>query len=644
LTLVSFGQKAIAIGENASFFPISQSIHFYNDPSGNVSAEEAKALVAKGRFQQLSSDAEQENTAVQWLYFHVQNTSEVPQNPKINLAFMDEIDVYVTTDSIWRHFKTGDLLPLDEREVKIGQMCFVAFSIPPHQTATFLVRIKSSTDISMQFRSVALRSVQLYSEQAFHQRFEASRIYQAMFYGAILIMLFYNLFIYSTTLSFSYVTYVGFLFALILFMASNNGYVAELILPNYPRLDLYIRFLSAPLLVISFLFFALHYLELSTQAPKLHKITLALIGLFILIGLIMACGAWRQGRSWTIQASILAFLYVFYVAFSMSRKGYTPANYFLIANFTLILGASFYALERSQLVVNNPFTQYSVQLSVVFQSIFFSIGLSDRIKLITKQIVIVEREKFVLEQQKEADRKRLIEEKNEALEKSNKELDTFIYRTAHDIRGPLARLLGLSNLGLMDIEDEKALKYMSMIRTDADFLNYLLNRLSTAHEIKNQEVFISSFQLNKVVQEVLSNLSFQEDYKKVAFQIEIEKDAIVCSDLGLVRFIGLNLLDNAIKFRKENDAPSSPILIQAEIADEGVTLCVTDFGLGVKEEEVPYLFDMFSKAAGKFHTAGLGLYMTHLCVQKLGGTIRLKSNSQPTVFEVWLPNVLPKGS
>ncbi len=567
----------------------------------------------------------------------VQNVDNFPHTVRVSVAFVDLIEAHILFDSTSLFYKTGDLLPIDQREIQTGQMCFVGFTVPANATANVFLRLHSYTDISRQFRPVALRSLQLYAENAFQERFETSRIYQALFYGAILTMLFYNLFIYSTTRSSGYLSYVKFLFWLILFMSSNNGYVAELLLPNHPRLDLYLRFLSAPLLVFSFLLFSKRYLETSKYAPILNKWILGLLVMYPLICVVMCAGYWRIGRTLTIETSIVSFLFILYVSIVVMRKGFTPAKYFFIANFMLIVGAVLYATERYDLVTHHLLSQYSVQLAVVFQSVFFSIGLADRIKLVTAQMAKMELEKDKLEKQQEVERNHLIAEKNIALEKSNRELDAFIYKTAHDIRGPIARLMGLSNLGLMDIQDEKALKYFAMLKANSDFLNYLLNRLSTAHEIKNQAVFKLEFNLNKLVQEVLSNLSFHDEYASVSFSIHIEKDATVSSDFGLIRFILLNLLDNAIKFRNPADQHAPPISIEGKVNADCLQIRISDYGIGVEEGEVPYLFDMFTKAAGKHHTPGLGLYMSNLCAEKLNGTITLAHPGHPTVFELQVP-------
>ena len=72
-------------------------------------------------------------------------------------------------------------MPPSQRNVDVGQMCFVGFELPAQKTTDCLLRIQSNTDISLQFRDIALRSIQIYTEQPFKDHFITSRIYQAAF-------------------------------------------------------------------------------------------------------------------------------------------------------------------------------------------------------------------------------------------------------------------------------------------------------------------------------------------------------------------------------------------------------------------------------------------------------------------------------
>ena len=631
------GQKCAVISSKNEIISLKPIISVWQEKEGVADFKTAYESYQNGAFVAYDKNKSQTSTKPQWIHFQLKNEDVNSHKLKISLAFVDKADYYFLVDSKLEHIESGDLMPPSQRNVDIGQMCFVGFELPAKKTTDCLLRIQSNTDISLQFRDIALRSIQVYTEQPFKDHFITSRIYQAAFYGAIIVMLLYNFFIYAATRSSSYLYYVGFLLVLIIFMAANSGFLAELVLDKYPRIDLYLRFISAPLLLVSFLIFSSHYLETKKYAPSLDNVLKGFGIVFLVILLIMIFGSWEMGRTILIVTTPITFVAILFISIVVMRKGYTPARYFLIANILLVIGASFFAFERYNIVVQNPFTQYSIQLAVIFQSVFFSIGLADRIKLVQNQISFVQLENERLDKLRETERKKLTEDKNLALEESNKILDAFIYKTAHDIRGPIARLMGLSNLGLVDVQDIKALGYFSMLKNNSYYLNYLINRLSTAYDIRTRTVLKRDFNLKKLVDEILHELSFHEEYTNVRFHISILNGLILNSDVVLVRFILINIMDNAMKFKIQQDNSKFDINLSIQVYEKQLVITVEENGIGVRLEEIPFLFEMFSKAAGQYKSPGLGLYMAQLSAEKLGGHIALVSSGNPTIFKVEIP-------
>lgn len=631
-------QKCAVVSSKNEIISLKPIISVWEEKEGTADFETAYKKFQNGKFEPYDQNKKQASSKPQWIHFQLKNEDINTNRLKISLAFVDKADYYFVVDSKLEHIESGDLMPPSQRNVDIGQMCFVGIELPAKKTTDCLLRIQSNTDISLQFRDIALRSIQVYTEKPFKDHFITSRIYQAAFYGAIIVMLLYNFFIYAATRSSSYLYYVGFLLVLIIFMASNSGFLAELVLDKYPRTDLYLRFISAPLLLVSFLVFSSHYLETKKYASLLDNVLKGFGVVFWGILLIMIFGSWEKGRTLLIITTPVTFIVILLISIVVMRKGYTPARYFLIANILLIIGASFFAFERYNIVVQNPFTQYSIQIAVIFQSVFFSIGLADRIKLVQSQIALVQFENERLDKLRETERIKLTEDKNMALEESNKVLDAFIYKTAHDIRGPIARLMGLSNLGLLDVQDIKAVGYFSMLKNNSYYLNYLINRLSIAYDIRTRTVLKQDFDLRKLVDEILKELSFHEEYVNVNFHVKIPEGLVIHSDIVLVRFILINIMENAMKFKTQQDNSKFDIHLDIQLIDMQFVVLVKENGVGIREEEIPFLFEMFSKAAGHYKTPGLGLYMAKLSTEKLGGCIDLVCPRNPTIFKVTIPS------
>jgi signal transduction histidine kinase len=231
-----------------------------------------------------------------------------------------------------------------------------------------------------------------------------------------------------------------------------------------------------------------------------------------------------------------------------------------------------------------------------------------------------------------------IRQANERLQKVVDELDMFIYKTAHDIRGPLARLLGLTNVALLDVEEKVAQGYIQKLSSEATHLNNILARLSVIYEINHAEVHLQSIIPDSITRKVLNELEKMEGFGEMKFEIYMQGDLIFISDEKLMEFILKNLLENSIRFRRIQSNHTSLVKIYFSHDTANVLIQIIDNGIGINPADAFVIFDMFSRAAGIHKTAGLGLYMTKLSVEKLGGNIELiTEKTGQTEFKVSIP-------
>lgn len=585
---------------------------------------------------QLQSDED-----IHWMGFSVYNKDSIPLTLHLSVAFSDYCDLYFrkSNSTTIQAVRSGDKVPLKDRAVKIGQVAFLPFSILPKDTVHCLVRITNSSRLSHQFASLSAQYVKLYPPEVYRASFEQPRSYQSFFYGAVAIMILFNFFIFITTRSISYLYYVCFLFSLAFFLASNNGYLLEIAFPNLPTLDLYLRFVSAPLLLVSYLVFSQNYLQSKLQSPNFHPIINALILGFLALIPAMFLGVWYWSRFVVIALSILSFFVILWVAIQAIRKGYSPAKFFLAGNALLLLGGIVFSIQRIYAVVPSPATQYSLQIAAMLEIVLFSLGLADRINVTQRELNLSKILKERTEKEAEIERKKIIEEKNKALLKSNQELDAFIYKTAHDIRGPLARLMGLCSIAQLDVTDHTALEYLDKLNTNANNLNFILARLTKVYEISSLQVAPEPIDFNLIIKDTIASLSFYEGFANTEFKITIPANLPFINDDRLVRFICLNLIENAVKFQILDGMEPHRVIIDIKNLDNGVILEVSDSGVGIKEEDSATIFDIFSKAADQYQTPGLGMHMTKIGLEKIGGSVTLDHLSSPTRFLAYIPRL-----
>lgn len=234
-------------------------------------------------------------------------------------------------------------------------------------------------------------------------------------------------------------------------------------------------------------------------------------------------------------------------------------------------------------------------------------------------------------------REKQILDKNRILEKTNEELDRFIYSTSHDLRAPINSIQGLINLSELTSNPEEARQYYSMMRERLEKLENVLNDImeyskNAKLEIQNQDINV----LNEV-NRVLGDVQFMEGAVQLNITTEIAESLVITSDLMRFRIILNNLLSNACKYA--DLTKGNPfIIIRAVIDANGFILSVEDNGEGIDAIHHDKIFNMFYRATTRSTGSGLGLYLVKEVVDRLNGNISLSSEyGKGTTFRVMLP-------
>jgi signal transduction histidine kinase len=217
---------------------------------------------------------------------------------------------------------------------------------------------------------------------------------------------------------------------------------------------------------------------------------------------------------------------------------------------------------------------------------------------------------------------------NEALKRVNDELDNFIYKTSHDIRGPLASLKGMCNVAIMDVKDPLALEYFQKLDATAEKLNTILTRLLIINQINNSSASYEPIDFNEIVEDVIILEKKRGLPPKLNIRKTIENGITFYSDKELVRIILENLIDNAIKFYNDSDRIDPFVEIRVERDGNYLKLRVIDNGIGISQVNPDKIFQMFSRASERSGTGGIGLYLTKTATEKIGGQIDLKTTPE----------------
>ena len=223
-------------------------------------------------------------------------------------------------------------------------------------------------------------------------------------------------------------------------------------------------------------------------------------------------------------------------------------------------------------------------------------------------------------------------------ETANKELDNFIYKTSHDVKGPIARIEGLINLGLIEAKEQVSIDYFKRLNNVAATFNIVLSRLFRIHGLYYHKPEPVVLNLKSEITDLLHSLQKKNNLYDLKYEIDMPDEISCKTDKLLLYIIIQNIYENALDYRKDG---LSQIVFLAEVVNgSNLKMQIRDNGTCIPLEAVDRIFDMFFQNTAQSSTAGLGLYMVKKSVEKLGGTIKLLENKSETIFEI----VLPKAS
>ena len=220
------------------------------------------------------------------------------------------------------------------------------------------------------------------------------------------------------------------------------------------------------------------------------------------------------------------------------------------------------------------------------------------------------------------------------LVKSNQELDTFLYRASHDLKGPITRLLGLTQLAKLDNKDSREIDYIDIIELSSIDMNKTLNKLINIHSINTKPISNDVINIRELFDRIIKPYELHVKESKIKMELNFDQKTVVCDEC-LLKVIIENLLENSITFK----SVKRPRIILSLASDKNkIVMKMEDNGLGIDNEYKSKIFQMFFRGSEISQGNGLGLYLVKKAIDKLGGKIEVDSEEGKfTSFRVSIP-------
>jgi len=225
-----------------------------------------------------------------------------------------------------------------------------------------------------------------------------------------------------------------------------------------------------------------------------------------------------------------------------------------------------------------------------------------------------------------------LEEKQREVEAATAQRDSFMAAVSHEIRGPLTAVIGYVDLLRSGLPDDERSEVLARVAREAADVEYLIEDLLVSARIEADSLRMATVpvRLDAQVAQVLEGL----DPVAVAVMDVVVEDCRATGDPARVRQIVRNLVTNAFRY----GGPA--ITVEVQSAGEACRLMVFDDGAGIPVGDRDLVFEPFRQGAGGPNVAasvGLGLPISRLLAEKMGGSLTYRYEDARSVFELQLP-------
>jgi signal transduction histidine kinase len=579
-----------------------------------------------------------------WLKVVTKNESRSEWYLEIPAPFLEYIDFYQFDHGTWDHSQAGYFRSQEVRRVShTGHVLPLLFA--NDSVSTVYIRIAGSSPKTFPLYVV--------TKEAFVQKIRYEDVGYGVFFGILFVMFFYNLFIYFTLRQTNYLLYIFTIVCTFTIFAAASGYAGKFLWPANPELNYYFGRLTLGLLVIFLSIFTIRFLEVKQYSLVMYYILVGLIPLGVVANILIVTNVLSSAGNNLISLSTVVYMATGIVC---RVKGNRTATYFIAAWTIYLFGGLLLTLRNSGVLDFNFWTTHFVEVGAALETTIIAFALADQYRRIKKEKEDAQALALTLQQEAREKLEMMVRERTaqlstayeelhatletnklqtKVIENKNAELDAFFYRISHDLKGPISSLLGLSFLARIDIKDEQAQVYLEKQHTQVERLNTIITGLINLTKLNNTDLQKEKIDFDNLIDGCILSFNTLSNFTKITFRKAVASNIEFRTEWTLMNAVIQNLIENAIKYAGEN---SPFVKITVNVKKNDVVIEVEDNGQGIPQEHLPRIFEMFYRATHNTAGTGLGLYILKRSLDRLKGTIDIKSQvGIGSTFTVRLP-------
>ncbi len=239
------------------------------------------------------------------------------------------------------------------------------------------------------------------------------------------------------------------------------------------------------------------------------------------------------------------------------------------------------------------------------------------------------------------EKSRQLKQRNKQLRKVNKELDHFLYSTAHDLRSPLTSLSGLVHIMRLENNQPELGHYFDRMDKSIQRQEIFIAQIASFSKNKIMKVKSEKLDLSTLLNEIIEHHHFIPGADRIKKEINLDNPEGIpfYSDHNRITILFNNLLSNAIRYA-DLAKPNPFIRVDITIRKNEIIIHFSDNGIGIAQEHMDKIFDMFYRAHSDSKGSGLGLFIFDKTIKRMNGSVAVESQEgEGTAFHIRLPNL-----
>lgn len=620
---------------------VSGTVHAYEDPTRKAGIDEIAAMDPSRWTPRPATAAFGLSRSAWWIHFRLVasqgRSSSVERLLEAGSPLQDFVSLYLVRENgrIEHAGTTGDRLPFKARPFHHRNPAFV-IDIPTGEAVDVYLRLDTHDGL------FEITPLTLWERQAFIEADSRESLVFGLYYGGVLALFIYNLFLYASTRQPGFGLYAAYLFAFFAWNFTFRGFSFQYLWPDSPNFGNQVIIACSSAALSLGTLFSVVFLRTAQTVPRMHRWLKLLAALNVVCALPGLAGVYAPTYAICIPVGIVSALVVVGTGIYLMLRGDRPARYFVLAWLALGVAIAWYSVSVLLGARSGLNAEAAIQIGSAAEFLLLAFGLADAMNRLRADKLHAEQQARLAETEKN---RHLLLAK-EAAESANHVKDQVVANVSHEMRTPLHGILSFSSLGMTRLSTEtidKCRTYFEKIHASGTRLNHFVENLLYLARLSAEAVEPrqSPTEVAPLLESVIARAGRALAERHLMVDVLVDtRHTCLRVDPVITGHALSEVLGNATKHAPPGSTIS--ITVADDAPSEGrCRITVADTGPGIPDEEMESIFESFvqsSRTDRQSGGTGLGLSITRRIVEIQGGSIRARNQaSGGAAFDIVLP-------